>query len=294
MTNSENIFSSASELPLHIYSSDKKNSSIRTVFKNIRKEFPAAHSLGWRFAERNFKAKYRQSVLGIFWSFLPPIATSILWIVLNKTSVVNFGNVGVPYPLFVLTGTILWSVFSNAMLMPMQVMQANRNILVKINFPREALLVNAFYEIVLNTLFSLIVIVVGIIIFPVHLTAGAFLFFPSVVILIMLGMSFGLLLLPVSILYKDIQFGLPTLLQFAMYLTPVIYPRPEYSGAAKILKLNPVSPVLTNARAWILNMHDVFPVWQVVSIAGIAFILLLLGIFIQRIVIEILIERMGS
>src|ERR1051325_1737398 len=152
-------------MPVHVYSSGKGGRGrLQTLFR-IWKEFPAAHALGWRFAERNFKAKYRQSVLGIFWLFLPPLATSILWIFLRKINVVHFSEMGVPYPLFVLTGTVLWSLFSNSLSMPLNVMQASKSLLVKINFPREALLVNAFYEIVFNFFISIIIIIVCLISF---------------------------------------------------------------------------------------------------------------------------------
>ena len=294
MAHSENTYSSESQLSVHIYSSDKKNRSIRTIFKSIRKEFPAAHALGFRFAERNLKAKYRQSLLGVFWAFLPPLATSLIWIVLNKTNVVKFQDVGVPYPLFVITGTVLWSVFANAMQMPMQTMQANTGILVKINFPREALLVNAFYEIVFNSLISIIIIVIGLLFFQPNLTFQSLLFIPMLAVLIVLGLSLGLLILPISILYKDIQFALPAFLQFAMYLTPVIYAQPLYKGIAKILLLNPVSPVLTSARTWLFGLETVVPLWQIGVVASASVLLLLFGIFLQRITMQILIERMGS
>jgi len=282
------------EMPVRTYSSDKSEYGIIQTYKNLWREFPAAHSLGFSFTERNIRARYRQSVLGIFWAFLPPLVTTIIWIILYNTKVVKINDPGVPYPLFVITGTLLWSIFSNAILMPMQTIQSNKTILVKLNFPREALLVNSFYEILFNVLIGSIIIVIAIIAFNVPVTFHSLLFFPSVLILMILGISLGLLLLPVSFLYKDIQFVMPSLLQFAMYLTPVVYAQPVYKGAAKILMLNPVSPVLTSARAWLLGLDTVFPLWQISAVAFVSVVLLLVGIFLQRITMQILIERMGS
>ncbi|CAN5121644.1 ABC transporter permease [soil metagenome] len=285
--------SGTEELPVHIYAAGKKMGPFK-IFLSLFKEFSAAHALGFRFAERNIRARYRQSVFGMLWAFLPPLATALIWIILNKSNVIKMNDVGVPYPVFVITGTMLWSVFSNAMLMPMQVMQANRGILVKINFPREALLINAFYEILFNTCITFVIIILELLLFHVHLSWNSLLFVPGVFLLVILGMSFGLLLLPLSFLYKDVQFALPTLLQFAMYLTPVVYAKPIFSGAIKILKFNPISPVLTSARAWLLGLDTVAPFWQIGSVIGIALFLLFIGLILQRITIEILIERMGS
>ena len=293
MTDAENNPSSFSRMPVHHYSSRRKFGIIAT-FKSFIKELPISHSLGFRFAERNIKSRYRQSIFGILWAFLPPLATAIIWIILNEAKVISVGDVGAPYPLFVITGTMLWSVFSNAVMMPMQVMQTNRNILVKINFPREALVINAFYEILFNAGVAFIIIILELIFFQVHLTVESLLFIPAIFMLILLGMALGLLILPFSLLYRDIQFALPPLLQFGMYLTPVVYAKPLYEGATKLMALNPVTPVLVSARAWLLGLDTALPAPHILIVLGISVVLLLLGLILQRITVEILIERMGS
>jgi lipopolysaccharide transport system permease protein len=233
-------------------------------------------------------------VLGILWALLPPLATAAIWIILQQNNIVLLNNTGGNYALFVITGTMLWSVFSNAVLMPIQTIQANTGILVKINFPREALMITAFYEILFNTAVALIIIVAEMVFFQVPITLQTFLFFPAIFLLIIMGMCIGLLILPVAMLYKDIQFVLPTVLQFAMYLTPVVYATPVFTGAAKILSLNPVSPVLTCGRDWLLGLNATIDLGQLGFIAFASVAVLTLGIILQRIAIEILIERMGT
>ena len=78
---------------------------------------------------------------------------------MNQKNIVTLQHTGSNYALFVITGTMLWSVFSNAVTMPIQSIQANAPILVKVNFPREALMITAFYEIVFTSLISLVVII---------------------------------------------------------------------------------------------------------------------------------------
>jgi lipopolysaccharide transport system permease protein len=216
MARSKNKNVAQAALPVHIYSPNLRLSFLG-ILKTIFKEFPVAHSLGFRFAERNIRARYRQSMLGILWALLPPLATAAIWIILNQSNIVTLNNTGGNYALFVITGTMLWSVFANAVLMPIQTIQANTGILVKINFPREALMITAFYEILFNAAVALIIIVAEMVFFQVPVTLQTFLFFPAVFLLIIMGMCIGLLILPVAMLYKDIQFVLPTFLQFAMY-----------------------------------------------------------------------------
>src|SRR6187399_3017199 len=172
----------ASDMPVHRYSASGR-SSVFITLKKIVREFPVAHALGFRFAERNIRARYRQSLLGILWALVPPLATAAIWIFLNQKNIMTLNHTGSNYPLFVITGTMLWSVFSTAVTMPIQTIQANAPILVKINFPREALFITAFYEILFNAIIALVIIVAELIIFKVPLTTSTLLFFPALFVL---------------------------------------------------------------------------------------------------------------
>jgi lipopolysaccharide transport system permease protein len=282
-----------SKLPVHLYAASGRTDVFKTL-KKIYKEFPVAHALGFRFAERNIRARYRQSLLGVLWALVPPLATAAIWIFLNQKNIVTLNHTGSNYPLFVITGTMLWSVFSTAVIQPIQTIQANAPILVKINFPRESLIITAFYEISFNALITLVIIVAEVIIFKVPITLNTLLFFPAMLVLILLGMCFGLMVLPLALLYKDVQFALPTFLQLAMYATPVVYATTEFSGALKILSLNPVTPVLTSARDWLLGVNLNPPLWPLMLITLASIFILMMGMVLQRIAMEILIERMGT
>lgn len=264
------------------------------LLSEIARDLPKASSLGYSLAERNIKARYRQSLAGIFWAFLLPVVTSLVWIILNRQGVVEFDRVSVPYPVFVITGTMLWQVFSNSVLFPLRSVQSNTNILTKINFPREALFFNALYEIGFYSLFNLVVIVVAVLSFGIGIRIESLFFMAGVLILIVLGIALSLMILPVAALYSDINFALPSLLQFAMYLTPVIYPQHTFSGITRILDLNPVAPVLSITRGWLVGMNTLDSVWPVFAIGLGALVLLVFGLILQRIAMEILIERMGS
>ena len=283
----------ASDMPVHRYSASGR-SSVFITLKKIVREFPVAHALGFRFAERNIRARYRQSVLGVLWAIVPPLATAAIWIFLNQKNIVTLNHTGSNYPLFVITGTMLWSVFSTAVIMPIQTIQANAPILVKINFPRESLIITAFYEIAFSALISLLIIVAELVIFEVPLSLNTLLFFPAMLVLILLGMCFGLMVLPLALLYKDVQFALPTFLQLAMYATPVVYATTDFSGFSKILAFNPVSPVLTSGRDWLLGVNFIPTIGPLILITVVSILILIMGMVLQRIAMEILIERMGT
>jgi lipopolysaccharide transport system permease protein len=278
---------------VHVYAAGQK-SRIWQILAAILKDFSMAHSLGFRLAERNIKARYRQSVFGVLWALLPPLATAAVWILLNNNNIVSISSQGINYPLFVITGTMLWSVFSNAVFTPILTVQNNASILVKMNFPREALIINAFYEILFGTLIALVIIIGEMVYFKISFTPQTFLFFPAVLVLIIMGICVGLILMPLAILLKDVQFVLPTLLQFAMYLTPVVYTTPISGGYSKLLSFNPISPVLNFARESIMGSTFSVSLLHFSIISIIAIIILLIGLVLQRLAMEILIERMGS
>lgn len=249
-------------------------------------------SLGYRLAARNIKAKYRMSVLGLLWALLPPLATAGIWIVLQSQQVVAFQDLRVPYPVFVLMGTLLWQIFSESITFLIQNLQQNRSLLTKINFPREALIYSAGGEILFNLAIKLVLIVLTLVVFKIPLGLSLVYSLIGIFGLILLGLMIGLLLSPLALLFKDIQLGLPLALQFALYLTPVIYPEPAYQGITKVLAYNPVIPLLHNSREWLLGHHPkVGSFFLILLGTGVLF---LLGLVLFKLSMKIIIERIGA
>lgn len=256
--------------------------------------FGDVHSLGYELAKRNIKARFRQSVLGVFWIFLPPLSTSLIWIFLNGQGVISMEKTDVPYPLFVLTGTTLWQVLTRSIMAPLTAANQNKSILIKINFPREAILIAAFYEQLLNLVAAILIVGIAMLSFgqvpDLHVFAGLLM----LVLILAGGIFLGVFLLPVGILYKDVQFALPSFMQVLMYLTPVVYPKPVFDGVGKLLEYNPFTPVLISARSWLLGTANA-PGMEVLVITLAAVVLLgLLALLVFRITMEVLVERMGA
>ena len=135
------------------YSAASKG-SIFSLLWEIITEFPKANALGYRLAVRNIKARYRQSIFGLAWALFPPLATSLVWFFLKNQGVVQFKDTGVPYSVFVVTGTFLWQIFSKSIQLPIQSLKSNKSILTKIKFPRESLMSSSLYDIHLHAILS--------------------------------------------------------------------------------------------------------------------------------------------
>ena len=252
-----------------------------------------AHALGVRLAKRNIKAMYRQSLLGYFWTVIPPLITTMVWVFLNSQSVVNIAVTDVPYPLFVVTGTMLWQIFSESVSAPLRGVGSGKSMLAKINFPREALVLTGIYTVFFNTLIKLglIALIFAIYGFLPDISALFALF--GVISLIIFGSSVGLLLTPLGMLYSDINKGITIVLQFAIYLTPVIYPEPTSGTAASLMQYNPVAPLITTTRNLLLG-SPAPGIYDFLVISLISFALFILGLFFYRMAMPIIIERVGS
>lgn len=262
---------------------------VRAMFRDLLK----ARELSWRLFVRDVSARYRQSMLGILWAFLPPIATGMVFIILNSKKIVNFGETDIPYPVFALIGTTLWQVFTESLNAPLRSVVMSKAMLAKINFPRESLIISAFYQTVFDFLIKSLIIVGILIFFKIKITAGLLLAPLAILMLIILGMSLGLLITPLGTLYTDVQSALMIGTQFLFFLTPVVYPPPQSYPYSLIAVVNPVSPILTAARDLITKgtMENMVPFFVV---SGGAIVLLFVAWVIYRLALPIIIERISA
>lgn len=277
-----------------VYSAEASRRSLGAHLREIIRELPQAHELGLRLFKRYIKANYRQSLLGLGWALLPPLATAALWIFLRGSNVVSVADTGVSYPVFVLTGTVLWQIFSEAISAPLTQVTENRAMLAKINIPREGLLLSGLYLLIFSICIKILLLVVVYIFFeqPTNLSSLIFASLGMFAISLV-GFSVGLALTPLGMLYQDINRGLSMLLPFLMYLTPVIYPAPLEGSIGVIMKLNPLAILITQTRNWLTAqpVYDMLAFWTYT----LAFTLLFfISLVIYRLSMPMVVERLGS
>lgn len=267
----------------------KPGKLLRDMFSDLENSY----ELGWRLFRRNMKGMYRQSLLGLLWAFIPPIMTTLVWVFLNGQRIINIEDPGIPYPAFVLTSTLLWSVFAQSLMMPNSAVNSGKAIMKKINFPKESLLISGFLQIGFDFIVKLILIIAVFVVFKVQPSMTIFLAPFGIIALVLLGTSIGLLLLPLSMLYTDVQRLLGAIVPFWMLLTPVIYPTPRAGLGVLLNKFNPVAPILTTTRDWMFTGH-VENLGSFIVISVIVLIMTFFGLILFRLAIPFIIERSGS
>ncbi|MFC3415156.1 ABC transporter permease [Algoriphagus hitonicola] len=273
--------------------SPQNNYVLSTLVREIFLGFKEGRELAYRLFIRDLRAGYKRSFLGIFWLFIPPFFTAGIWIFLNDQQVVSIQGAPMDYAAFTLCGTILWSFFAEALNKPIQRYQSAMGMMSKLNFPRESLVLAAVYDQLFSLILKLIVLVpiLWILGYPPNL--NWLIGFLGIFGLLIAGISIGLMLSPIGLLYGDIGKALPMILPFVMYLSPVIYPLRDGGKLAILQGINPVTPFLEMARSSLGGYE--FTLWQPLLIwTGVLVGLLLFSLLVVKIAMPMIVERSGS
>ena len=265
----------------------------RQLFRQMWYDLLASRELAWRLMVRDISAKYRQSVLGIAWAFIPPIAMAVGFTLASEANIVNVGQTDFPYPAYVMFSTALWQTFVESLNGPVEAVTKAKPMLARVNFPREAVILAKVGEVFFNFMIKLLLII-GLFIWYRISVGWTLIIAPVALIhLIMLGTLFGTLLSPLGVLYQDVQKALTMVTGFWLFLTPVVYSVPESGLFGFFVQLNPVTPLLVTTRELATTGIISEPVsFWVVSV------LTWIGLFLTwiafRIALPYVIERVSS
>jgi len=280
---------------LHVttYTPESQIRTPKKLFGSMWTDLIDSRELAWRLFIRDLSAQYRQSLFGVVWAFVPPIITSIIFITLHSRNIINFGETDIPYPVYVLIGTLLWQIFTDSLNAPLKSVTMAKPLLVKVNFTHEALIVSAFYLVVFNSAIKLLIMLGVVIFFKIPFTWGLLISIIPIFMLILLGICIGLFLTPVGMLYTDVASSLPIATQLFFFVTPVVYPIPETLPFSIIAWINPVTPLLNTARD-LITKGTVTNIGASLAVSGLTIIFLFIGWVIFRLALPIIIERISA
>jgi lipopolysaccharide transport system permease protein len=227
---------------------------------------------------RDLKVRYKQTLLGVGWAILQPFLTMVVFSIF-------FGNLakvpsdGVPYPIFSYTALIPWTLFSKALQDASRSLVANSHMITKIYFPRMILPISSVLAGVADFLIAFIVLLGMMFYYKIAPTTNVWALPLFLLLALITAVGVGLWLSALNVLYRDINYILPFLTQFWMYLTPIAYPSsmvPEQWQA--VYALNPMTGVVEGFRWALLGTGQPPGVMTLVS-AGVAVVLLISGMF---------------
>lgn len=220
-------------------------------FKIGLKELWEYKELFFFFTWRDVKVKYKQTVFGFLWAILQPLFMTVVFTLFLGDSIVNKTQLTIPYPVFAISGMMLWTVFSTGMSNAANSMVTNANIIKKIYFPRLIIPISAILVALFDFVIALSIFIVVLFVYKVHIDYVYILLFPlSLLITCLSAMGIGTLMAALNIKYRDVRYIIPFLVQGLLFLTPVLYPVTISSNPAVqfLLKLNPLTGALELMR----------------------------------------------
>jgi lipopolysaccharide transport system permease protein len=226
---------------------------------NVR-ELWAYRELLFFLTWRDILVRYKQAVMGVAWAVLQPVLTMVVFTaVFNKGLHVQSPSPDVPYMIFSLTGLLPWQFFSGALTRSGVSLVGNSNLLTKVYFPRLVIPVSAVLGGLVDLGISFVVVIVMMAAYGIAPTWHV-VFLPLFVLLAFAtAVAVSLWLSALNVLYRDVQYVIPFLVQIWMFVSPVIYPITSIPAGKMRLAfaLNPMTGVIGGFR-WALLGQD-FP-----------------------------------
>jgi lipopolysaccharide transport system permease protein len=278
--------------PETTYSSRSYLRRPRSLGQEMLRDLLAARELAWRLFMRDVKGEFRQSFLGTFWAIVPPALTAAGLTLANRSGVLNIGETEIPYPAFIMLGTVLWQTFLEALNCPDKALKTSKAILGKVKFPHEAIILAQIGQILFSLGTKLVLVIALFLVFRVAVSWSIILAPLAIIGLVLFGVAVGLLLVPITNLIQDVSRSMQVVHLVWFFLTPVVYPVPENPYLAIAVNLNPVTPLLVTARDWITVGFNGIPL-NFVGVSFLSIVLLLLGWLVFRLSMPYLIERMS-
>lgn len=246
------------------------NSNIITNLWNYRR-------LVIKLAISDFRLRYKNSVLGFFWSLIEPLLMLVvLYVTFSYFMKMNVEH----YQLFLLMGIISWNMLSRGTTMGLNSILGKPGLVNKVYFPREILIISSCVTAFLMTLLEFVVFGIFMVIFAIAPTMTA-IYFPLILFIqfiLIVGLSLGLASL--NVYYRDIQYIWAVIIQAGFFATPIIYPIsiiPE--KYIWIIKLNPMAQIIDMLRGSVV--YSTSPVVaDIIFVIISTFIILIIGYII--------------
>ena len=217
---------------------------------------------------REVKRKYARSYLGVVWSVLNPLLTmavmSMIFSTIFKRSIENF-------PIYYLTGSIFWQLFSGATQSAMTALVDNKTLLLKVKLTKQTFVIARVFTALTNFGYTCIAYALMLLVFRIRPSVYILLFPIDVLFMLLFSLGIGMALCILYVFFSFIKYLYSVLLTLWMYLSAVFYPVDNLSlSMQKIVSANPVYAYIRFARDVVL--YGRMPrqeVWLQISVWGV-------------------------
>lgn len=197
---------------------------------------------------RDFKVRYRQTLLGIAWAIIQPILTVAIFTMLFSR-LANLPSDGIPYPLFALAGLVPWAFFSQGAGAATTAMINNQDLVKRVYFPRLAIPLAAILSGLADLLIGL-ALMISLMFFYGQQIGWEIVLLPLFLLMaIAATVGIGLILSALNVRFRDVGHAVPFALQIALFASPIAYPTSVLPDHWRMLySLNPMVGVVDGVR----------------------------------------------
>lgn len=215
---------------------------------NLFKELSKYRELLYSLTIREIKVRYKQSVLGITWAVLQPLALMLIF-TLVFSMLAQIPSDDIPYPIFSYSALLPWTFFATSLSFASQSIVTNTALVKKIYFPRELFPISSVLAAFVDFAIASVIFLGMMFFYKVPLTINLF-FFPVILLIqIIFTLGIAFFLSAINVYYRDIRYAVPLGIQIWMFASPIIYPVSLVPERLRTLyMLNPMASIIDSYR----------------------------------------------
>ncbi len=238
-----------------------------------------AREVMYRFGVRDIVLRYRQTVIGVAWVVLQPLASAgIFSIVFGQ--VAGLPTDGVPYFVFSFAGMLAWNAFNGIISRSANSLVANQSLVSKVFFPRLLVPLSSAISTLLDFGVAFVMYVVLLIVFRINPGWPVLLTPIWLVCTVLLASGIGVAAAAITVKYRDVAYLLPWVLQVLLYATPIAYALSAVPSRIHWLyELNPLTWLLETVR-WSVLGQTIPPTWQLIGVPVGSVVVFFVGVLI--------------
>jgi len=230
---------------------------------------------------RDLKVRYKQTLLGATWAIIQPVMTMLVFNFLF-TKVAKVPTEGIPYPIFSFTALLPWGLFTTALNTASRSLTANTSMVSKVYFPRLVLPIASVLAGLVDFSIAFVLLIGMMVYYRITPTLAIWTLPLFMLLAIITALGVALWLSAINVKYRDVNYALPFLTNFWLFITPVAYSANVISQKWQLVySLNPMAGVVNGFRWALLGAKTVLGPALAVSV-GISLIVLISGLFYFR------------
>lgn len=245
-----------------VYTSQSEAFSPKRVLRAMVRGIIQSRYMALRLVVKDIKSDYAKSAFGMVWDLVDPLVLGFIFYSLMRTRVINPGETGMPYAIFIIFGLLMYATFMESVMRMVNLVKSSKYLLSQLKLPPEALILSVLFRIGFNSFFRLMVMLFfALLLRNTALANGQSSFdlvgflkfialFPSI---ILVGTATGLFFAPLNAIYSDVGTALRIGLGPYRYLSPVLWPLPLTGLWAYVHAISPISPLFLDLRMLATN-----------------------------------------